>query len=378
MKIMKNLKSIICYDPVLFITLIVACISALFVSPSLEYFTYIDFHVLSLLLMMMLVVAGMQKVGLFSFIVASLLKLVHTTRMLAFVLMNVCFFSSMLITNDVALLTFVPLGIMMLIQTQKERLLIPIIVLQTIAANLGSMLTPLGNPQNLYLYSISSMDIGNFLKVMVVPSTLSFLILSASVFFIKSEKIVPFSEKQDVVIKRKKVIPWCGLFVICLLAVLRVIPHNLAFITVLICVIMIDKRVLFRADYALLLTFIFLFIFIGNIKNIPEISSALSKLVEGQELTVGILLSQIISNVPAAMLLSKFTDNYATLLLGVNLGGLGTLIASMASVISYKLYATTEKAQTGKYLAVFTAVNFVFLTILWSVTAFQLQFRFFV
>jgi len=328
--------------------------------------------------MMMLVVAGMQKVGLFSFIVASLLKLVHTTRMLAFVLMNVCFFSSMLITNDVALLTFVPLGIMMLIQTQKERLLIPIIVLQTIAANLGSMLTPLGNPQNLYLYSISSMDIGNFLKVMVVPSTLSFLILSASVFFIKSEKIVPFSEKQDVVIKRKKVIPWCGLFVICLLAVLRVIPHNLAFITVLICVIMIDKRVLFRADYALLLTFIFLFIFIGNIKNIPEISSALSKLVEGQELTVGILLSQIISNVPAAMLLSKFTDNYATLLLGVNLGGLGTLIASMASVISYKLYATTEKAQTGKYLAVFTAVNFVFLTILWSVTAFQLQFRFFV
>ncbi|WP_313527118.1 SLC13 family permease [Anaerotignum sp.] len=378
MKIMKNLKSIICYDPVLFITLIVACISALFVSPSLEYFTYIDFHVLSLLLMMMLVVAGMQKVGLFSFIVASLLKLVHTTRMLAFVLMNVCFFSSMLITNDVALLTFVPLGIMMLIQTQKERLLIPIIVLQTIAANLGSMLTPLGNPQNLYLYSISSMDIGNFLKVMVVPSTLSFLILSASVFFIKSEKIVPFSEKQDVVIKRKKVIPWCGLFVICLLAVLRVIPHNLAFITVLICVIMIDKRVLFRADYALLLTFIFLFIFIGNIKNIPEISSALSKLVEGRELTVGILLSQIISNVPAAMLLSKFTDNYATLLLGVNLGGLGTLIASMASVISYKLYATTEKAQTGKYLAVFTAVNFVFLTILWSVTAFQLQFRFFV
>ncbi len=256
MKIMKNLKSIICYDPVLFITLIVACISALFVSPSLEYFTYIDFHVLSLLLMMMLVVAGMQKVGLFSFIVASLLKLVHTTRMLAFVLMNVCFFSSMLITNDVALLTFVPLGIMMLIQTQKERLLIPIIVLQTIAANLGSMLTPLGNPQNLYLYSISSMDIGNFLKVMVVPSTLSFLILSASVFFIKSEKIVPFSEKQDVVIKRKKVIPWCGLFVICLLAVLRVIPHNLAFITVLICVIMIDKRVLFRADYALLLTFL--------------------------------------------------------------------------------------------------------------------------
>lgn len=378
MKIMKNLKSIICYDPVLFITLIVACISALFVSPSLEYFTYIDFHVLSLLLMMMLVVAGMQKVGLFSFIVASLLKLVHTTRMLAFVLMNVCFFSSMLITNDVALLTFVPLGIMMLIQTQKERLLIPIIVLQTIAANLGSMLTPLGNPQNLYLYSISSMDIGNFLKVMVVPSTLSFLILSASVFFIKSEKIVPFSEKQDVVIKRKKVIPWCGLFVICLLAVLRVIPHNLAFITVLICVIMIDKRVLFRADYALLLTFIFLFIFIGNIKNIPEISSALSKLVEGQELTIGILLSQIISNVPAAMLLSKFTDNYATLLLGVNLGGLGTLIASMASVISYKLYATTEKARTGKYLAVFTAVNFVFLTILWSVTAFQLQFRFFV
>lgn len=370
MKKIKRTISLLFCDPVLLAAIAAAVISALYVPPSKEYFSYLDLRVISLLLSMMLVVAGLQKVGLFGLIIERLLKLVHNTRILAFVLISVCFFSSMLITNDVALITFVPLGIMMLMQTQKQKLLIPIIVLQTVAANLGSMFTPFGNPQNLYLYSISNMTIWQFLRIMAAPSAISFLMICAVIFLIKPESIEPLEEPQMEAVQRtvqiKKILQWSILFVVCLLAVLRIIPYGIALAAVLVGVVIFDRTILFCADYGLILTFMFLFVFIGNIKNIPAVSAALSGLVGGRELTVGILLSQVISNVPAAMLLSKFTENYSELLIGVNLGGLGTLIASMASVISYKLYASTKGAQTGKYLAVFTAINVLFLGILWA------------
>ncbi|MDD3393135.1 MAG: SLC13 family permease [Anaerotignum sp.] len=367
---MKNLKKrisgFLC-DPVLLAAFVAAVISAQFVPPSKQYLGYLDLHVLSLLLSMMLVVAGLQKVGVFAVIIEHLLKFVHNTRMLALVLVGVCFFCSMLITNDVALITFVPLAIISLTQTEKQKRLIPVIILQTVAANLGSMLTPLGNPQNLYLYSISNMSIWKFLKTMAMPTAISLLMLLAAIFFIKPEHIQHIAQPQTEPIKKEKLVPRSVLFMVCLLAVLRVIPYGIALLTVIASVIILDKKILVCVDYGLLLTFIFLFVFIGNIKNISVVSETLSALVGGRELTVGILLSQVISNVPAAMLLSKFTEDYSTLLVGVNLGGLGTLIASMASVISYKLYACVSGAQTGKYLAVFTAINLVFLIGLWTI-----------
>lgn len=365
---MKEIRKFISGDPVLFAAFAVAIISALFVHPSRAYLAYLDLRVLSLLLSMMLVVAGFQRAGVFGFIITHLLKVVHNTRVLVFVLVGICFFSSMVITNDVALITFVPFSIMILMQTEKGKLMVPVIVLQTIAANLGSMFTPLGNPQNLYLYSISNMTMGQFLKIMALPSAISFLLLFVIIFFVKSEAIELHGEDiQGEQGKVGKPVLWCVLFFICLLAVLRVIPYGIALIVVLGGVLIFAGDILLRVDYGLLLTFIFLFIFIGNIRNIPAVSNILYELVRERELMVSILLSQIISNVPATMLLSKFTGNYSELLVGVNLGGLGTLIASMASVISYKVYASTRGAEPGKYFCVFTAMNLFFLGVLWLV-----------
>lgn len=346
-----------------------ALVSAFFVPPSGAYFAYIDLRVLCLLLSMMLVVKGLQRAGAFSFLVERLLKLVRTTRGLSALLVGVCFFCSMFITNDVALITFVPLGIMILTRTGNEKLLIPVIVLQTVAANLGSMFTPLGNPQNLYLYSVSGMPLPEFLGVMAVPSALSFALLAASCLLIKSERLEAPENGEGTKPEPRKTAVWLALFAVSLLAVLRVIPYGAALALAALCALLLDRKVLASVDYGLLLTFVFLFIFIGNIKSIPAVSAALSRIVGGREMTVGILLSQVISNVPAAMLLSKFTADYTALLVGVNLGGLGTLIASMASVISYKLYAAADGAKKGRYLGYFTLVNVAFLAVLWGASA---------
>ena len=167
-------------DPVLFASFLLATASAFLVPPSAAYLAYLDIRVLCLLLSLMLVVAGLKEAGLFHWMVDKLLRLVHSTRALSVALTCVCFFSSMLITNDVALITFVPLSILLLTETGKHSLLIPVIVLQTIAANLGSMLTPLGNPQNLYLYSVSGMAVSDFLLTMAFPTLISLLLLLAA------------------------------------------------------------------------------------------------------------------------------------------------------------------------------------------------------
>lgn len=352
-------------DPVLAAALILAFVSAFFVPPSLEYLGYIDFHVLALLLSLMLVVAGLQKSGAFTLLTDKLLQRVKSTRSLAAVLVGVCFFTSMLITNDVALITFVPLSIMLLGQKENKKLLMLVVVLQTIAANLGSGLTPLGNPQNLYLYSLSGMSLGEFLSVMLMPTLISAFLLAVAVLFIKPREIVrnpSSSESGEVTVK--KLAPWLLLFAVCMLVVLHLVHYLVMLVVVVAAVALLDCSLLRKADYALLLTFIGFFVFIGNVKNIPAVSDLLSTLVAGRELGVGVLLSQVISNVPAAMLLSGFTENYASLLVGVNLGGLGTLIASMASMISYKIYAAAPGAKAGKYFALFTGLNVLFLAIL--------------
>ena len=363
-KILSHLKK----DPVLYASCLIAAISAFFVAPSAAYMGYIDWHVLGLLLALMLAVAGLKEVGVFDFLVERLLCLVHTTRTLTLTLVAVCFFSSMLITNDVALITFVPLAVMLLTETGKEKLLIPVIVLQTVAANLGSMLTPMGNPQNLYLYSLFELSVGEFFSIMILPAAVSLVLLVAASLLVKSEPIAP-AERSGEGLNTKSALPWITMFALCLLTVVHVLNIALVLGIVVVATLVLNRKLLKKADYALLLTFIFFFIFIGNMKSIPAVSEALSALVAGREMTVGILLSQVISNVPAAMLLSGFTAEYAPLLVGVNLGGLGTIIASMASLISYKLYAAQPSAKAGKYMGVFTVVNVLFLAVLWLLMA---------
>ena len=350
------------HDPVLVAAVLLAVVSALIVPPSAAYIEYIDFHVLALLFSLMLVVAGLQKSGAFTVLTDKLLERVKSTRSIAAVLIGVCFFTSMFITNDVALITFVPLSVMLLGQKEDEKLLMLVIVLQTIAANLGSGLTPLGNPQNLYLYSLSGLTLTEFLWIMLPPTAVSAVLLVMSVLLIRPrEPSKQVRDEKAVTLDTPKLVIWALLFVLCLLAVLHIVHYLIMLAVVTIVVLVVDRSLLRKADYSLLITFVGFFVFIGNVKNIGAVSDALAALVAGRELGVGILLSQVISNVPAAMLLSGFTENYSSLLVGVNLGGLGTLIASMASMISYKIYAASPNAKAGKYFVLFTILNVIYL-----------------
>ena len=353
-------------DPVLAAALCAAAVSSFLVPPTAAYFGYLDLRVLSLLLALMLTVAGLKETGVFNFLTERLLRLADNTRALAAVLLGLCFFGSMLMTNDVSLLTFVPFAVLTLTQAGKRELILPVTVLQTVAANLGSMLTPVGNPQNLYLYSYFGMTPGSFFAVTAMPSAVSLAMLAAAVLFFRKEPVAPDGTEPAAAPVSGRAVPWLVLFGICLAAVFRVIPYWAAIAAAAAWAAVSDWKLLLRADYGLLLTFVFLFVFIGNMKSLPAVRGALGGIVAGRELAAGILLSQVVSNVPAAMLLSGFTENGAALLVGVNLGGLGTLIASMASVISFKQYAALPGARKGRYLAVFTAVNVLFLAVLWG------------
>ena len=361
-------------EVVLVVATILAIVSAFVVPPTMAYMEYIDWHVLELLLCLMTVMAGLQKCGLFDKLGEALLKKTNRVWQLSLVLVMLCFFLSMLITNDVALITFVPFAIVTLEKCKQERLLIPVVVLQTVAANLGSMLTPIGNPQNLYLYNLSGMGILEFILCMLPNTLLSFILILLSLFVIKGkgEEVRLNEGTEDQAMKskndidKKQTFVYLLLFGLSLLVVAKMAPVEIVLGIVLIVVFCLDKSVLKNVDYCLLLTFISFFIFTGNLGNIPVIRGTLQELVNGKELLIGIVASQGISNVPAALLLSGFTDNYRALLAGVNVGGLGTLIASMASLISYKILANKYNEKKGKYFRWFTVVNLIFLVILFA------------
>lgn len=365
----KKLFRFIKAESVLCIAGTIAVISIFFAPPSLDYLTYIDFRVLSLLFCLMAVVAGFNKTGVFLLLSEKLLHKIKNSRLLCYVLILLCFFTSMWITNDVALITFVPFAILMLTKTNLKKDLILVIVLQTIATNLGSMLTPVGNPQNLYLYSYYHIPIKDFLLTTLPVTAVSFLLLSMSVFLIKKEPLTLAPRRQDTGKLEKKsssylIVLYGLLFLICLLCVLRLIDYRITLIIVLLGIIIFDRTILKKVDYSLLFTFVCFFVFVGNFGNISVIKDFLARLLDGKELLIAVLLSQGISNVPAAVLLSAFTDQWKPLVLGTNLGGLGTLIASLASLISYKLYCKTEGARPGKYLGVFTVYNILFLLLI--------------
>lgn len=368
-------------DTVLCVATTLAMVSAFFVKPTLNYVNYIDFRVLGILLSLMTVMAGLQRNGLFDMIGSSLLKRTKNTMQLSLVLVFLCFFFSMFITNDVSLITFVPFAMLTLRKCNQEKLLISVIIVQTLAANLGSMLTPIGNPQNLYLYNLAEMKMSTFIGI-IGPYTLTsgiLLLLSVAVVCRKKEKI-KFTleennsdheiEKERLHLRRKthqKNAVYLILFLMSLLVVVRVLPYYVAFIVVFVTVFIMDRQVLKMVDYSLILTFIAFFIFTGNIGEIETIRNVLQEFVSGREVGVGIAASQVISNVPAALLLSGFTKDYAKLLVGVNIGGLGTLIASMASLISYKIYAHHYNEQKGKYFRWFTIANVGYLAVLLAV-----------
>lgn len=388
-------------ETVLCAALLLAALSAVFVTPDAQYADYIDIHTLLLLFCLMAVMAGAQRLGLFTLLSRRLLALVKTTRQMLLVLVFLPFFFSMLITNDVALITFVPFGITVIKHAKKERLLIPLVVLQTIAANLGSMLTPVGNPQNLYLYARAGLSLPAFTGLMLPYTLAAALCLLGAVFLVtRSESggsLTLFSaddtpsddsahpdaaagtsadaaaNASDNTYTDAAAVPrfnapraalYGAAFALCLLTVAGILSPYLLTGIIFALIVILDRNVFRQVDYALLGTFVGFFIFVGNMGRLPAFRSFLSGILDGREQLVAILSSQIISNVPSALLLSGFTDNLEALIIGTNLGGLGTLIASMASLISYKQLARENPDCKARYLLWFTLANIVMLVIL--------------
>ena len=379
---------------------VLAVISAFLIHPDKEYAGYVDFRTLALLFCLMAVMGGFQRLGFFRKIAQGLLKKVGTDSVrVILVLVLLAFFFSMLITNDVGLITFVPFTftvLELLGEETRNRLVIPVVVLETLGANLGSMMTPIGNPQNLYLYGKAGLTVGQFLLHMLPLTSLAGIMLVVwSVFVGKTKGAskaqgsagkanedsrdgadgagkleMAFAERDaDVVTvtgaKKTFLLSVYGvLFLLSLLTVANVLEYPVTLCVTLACVCIFDWKTLKKVDYFLLLTFIAFFVFIGNMGRIPAFADFLAGIVKDREVIVGILSSQVISNVPAALLLSGFTDNYKALLIGVNLGGMGTLIASMASLISYKYVARLVPDKKGKYFGYFTVANLCFLAVL--------------
>lgn len=358
---LQKLKAFLKKEIVFVVVLLCTCISFLPVRPTLETFRSIDWKVIGTLFCLMAVVNSFRQISIFEFIAESLLKKVHSVRAIAFVLVVLCFFSSMIITNDVALLTFVPFTFVVLNLCGQTKNSIFIVVLETLAANMGSMATPLGNPQNIYLHSFFSITAGDFFKTTAPLALFNFLLLMSSLMFLKNEKtFVNFEEKRKVP-KPAKTILYLSLFVLVALAVFHLIPMQAACIATLAVLLLSERKALAKVDYVLLLTFVCFFIFVDTIGKISFIKDLVAKIFAGKEVLVSVLASQVISNVPAAVLLSGFTQNSSFLLLGVSIGGCGTLVASLASLISYKLFVQENQNCRGRYLAHFTLMNTIFL-----------------
>lgn len=361
-------------ETVLTIATLLAVVSAFFIKPDRQYISYIDFRTLGILFSLMVIMQGFQRTGLFDRIGSSLLQKTEKLWQLILVLVMLCFCFSMFITNDVSLLTFVPFSILVLKKCGQEQALIPTVILQTVAANLGSMLTPIGNPQNLYLYGLMNCSILEFMGILLPYTVMTFFLLLLSLLLIKGkgqEITCRMEEETEGKQSRKcRNMIYGLLFLLALLVVARILPYGILVAAVLLYTVFFDREALKGADYALLVTFISFFVLIGNLGRISQIREALEHFVSGREILTGVLASQVISNVPAAVLLSGFTENYRDLLVGVNLGGLGTLIASMASLISFKLYTGRYKENRSRYLLWFTLVNLLYLLILLILSAF--------
>lgn len=363
----RQMISFIKKETVLVIAVLLALLSMLWVHPDGGYIAYIDFRTLALLFCLMAVVAGMSRIGVFDWLAGRLLSRATRRWQIVMLLVLLCFVFGMVITNDVALVTFVPLAVIVLRRSGDSQLLIPVVAMQTVAANLGSMLTPIGNPQNLYLYGKAEISVGAFVALMLPygGAALALILLWCGMIARRARGSQASPQEKAAgssrIEKPARLALYLLLFVLCLLVVAHVLPCALAFAAVLAVFLIVDRGALAQVDYSLLGTFVGFFVFIGNLGRMEAFSSFLRRVIDGHEVLTAVVSSQVMSNVPAALLLSGFTSDYEKLIIGVNLGGLGTLIASMASLISFKYIAREKDVPRGKYLAYFTASGLVFL-----------------
>lgn len=346
-------------DIVLLISFILAIITSFISLPKIEY---IDFKVLISLFNLMIVVEAFEKLKLLEMISIKILDRFNNERIVSLMLILITFFFSTLVTNDVALITFVPLTLIIARKSSINPL--EVIIFQTLAANIGSSLTPMGNPQNLFLYSKYNINLYEFIKIML-PFVLLGLVSLILINFIIPNKKIDFHIEEVEIKDKKRTFIFILLFILILLSIFNYLDYKIAFTITIFITLVLDKTLFKEVDYALLLTFVFFFIFIGNLSHFEIIKNILGKVLNRPKATYisSIVLSQFISNVPCAIFLSGFTNNYKELLLGVDIGGMGTLIASLASVISYKFYTENYKAQKKIYLIRFSLYNFSALII---------------
>lgn len=359
---MTNLITFAKKNVVMLIAFGAALVTMLFVPPDKEYLGYFDFKTLTCLFCVLAVVCALRGIRFFYMLAQKIVACFKTTRMSILALVYITFIGSMLIANDMALLTFLPLGYLVLSTTHKERHMAFTFIMQNIAANLGGMLTPFGNPQNLYLYTKFQIDNGEFMRIMAPPFLVSVVLITVCCLFIPSEPLKMDGEPLH--LDSKRTVLYLLLFALSIAIVFRGVPYYIGLLVIPTVLFFADRHALREVDYPLLLTFVFFFIFSGNMARIPAVQELFSTLLQKNTLLVSVLSCQVISNVPSAILLSQFTNDYTALLVGVNIGGVGTLIASLASLITFREYGKHAPGQTGRYVALFSAFNFTFLLLL--------------
>ncbi|MDY5627768.1 MAG: SLC13 family permease [Clostridia bacterium] len=350
-------------NAVMCIALLAAIITSFIIPIDAQYIDYFDYKTLTCLFCVLAVVCALKNIKFFYILARKVVQLFKNARMSVLALVYITFIGSMLIANDMALLTFLPLGYFVLITTKKEKYMAFTFIMQNIAANLGGMLTPFGNPQNLYLYSKFNIPNLEFMKIMALPFALSIMLITlCCVVFVKPESLSLSDEK--VRLDPKRVTLYLALFILSIVIVFRGIPYWIGLIIIPPVIFFADKKALKMVDYGLLFTFVFFFVFAGNMARIEGVRSLFSSLLEKNTLLMSVISCQFISNVPSAILLSQFTNNYADLLVGVNIGGVGTLIASLASLITFREYVKNNPGRTGYYIKLFSVFNFAFLIVL--------------
>lgn len=342
---------------------VLALLTSVIVPPDGEYIGYFDFRTLTCLFCVLAVVSALKDINFFYLIARKIAHIFRTTRYALLAIVYITFLGSMLIANDMALLTFLPLGALVLKTTKKEKYMSFLFIMQNIAANLGGMLTPFGNPQNLYLYSKFNIPNVEFLSIMAPPFFFSVFLITLSVcVFVKNDDVVISDEK--IILDKKKTAALLLLFAFSIVIVFRAVPYYLGLLVIPPSLFFIDRKALKKVDYPLLLTFVFFFIFAGNMGRIEGVRNFFSYFLDKDTLVFSALSCQIISNVPSAILLSQFSSDYRSLLLGVNIGGVGTIIASLASLITFREYSHIHPDMKRRYLEEFSAFNFTFLILL--------------
>ncbi len=359
MKVKRFIKA----NAVFCIAAVAAAITCFLVPPDEQYLSYFDWNTLSCLFLTLAVVCALRNIKFFTILARRLVTMAGNMRALFLLLITITFVGSMIIANDMALITFLPLGYFALSVTRQEQYMAYLFVLQNISANLGGMLTPFGNPQNLYLYSFFNIPTGEFCAIMLPAFLLAISLLVLACVLVKPIRFAideDFGEKLN----GKKTALYAVLFSLSILIVFRVIPFAVGLAVIPVILFFVDRESLLMVDYGLLGTFFFFFIFAGNLARVDAVNGLISALLEKDTLLVSVLSCQFISNVPSAILLSRFTSDYPALLLGVNIGGTGTLIASLASLITFNEFRLLHPEQTKKYIVIFAAVNAAFLLIM--------------